>query len=286
MKKLLFIITAIISLFLFSNAQTTPPTIQWQNSLGGTGDDYAFSIQQTNNSGYIVSGCSISNDGDVTGSHGNNDYWVVKLDLSGNIQWQKSLGGTGDDNAFSIQQTNDGSYIVAGNSSSNDGDVTGNHGYPDYWVVKLDSSGNLQWQKSLGGSLYDLATSIQQTNDGGYIVSGFSQSNDGDVTGHHGNSCPDAWVVKLSKTTLGIKEQKIYNIVSIYLTNPTNGILNIENAENSKITIYNLLGEVVLKTKCNSAFSTINVSGLAEGTYIVKVVSEKNIVTKKICVIK
>ena len=75
------------------------------------------------------------------------------------IQWQKSLGGTGWDLANSIQQTSDGGYIVAGFSSSNNGDVTGNHGGGDYWVVKLDSSGNLQWQKSLGGTGFDAADS-------------------------------------------------------------------------------------------------------------------------------
>ncbi len=109
------------------------------------------------------------------------------------IQWQKSLGGTSDDEAYSIQQTTDGGFIIAGRSSSNDGDVTGHHGIIgydnfDYWVVKLNSTGTIVWQKSLGGTYLDFASSIQQTNDGGYIVAGISGSNNGDVTGHHGPS--------------------------------------------------------------------------------------------------
>ncbi|RKZ25341.1 hypothetical protein DRQ29_06495, partial [bacterium] len=79
------------------------------------------------------------------------------------IVWQRSLGGSGNDEAFSIQQTTDGGFIVAGESPSNDGDVSGNHGERDYWVVKLNSSGDIVWQKWLGGSDYDEAHSIQQT---------------------------------------------------------------------------------------------------------------------------
>ena len=101
------------------------------------------------------------------------------------IEWEKSLGGTGYDAAQSIQQISDGGYIVAGYSTSNDGDVTNNNGSYDYWIVKLDLGGNAIWQKSMGGSLSDIASSIQQTTDGGYIVAGSSDSNDGNVTGNN-----------------------------------------------------------------------------------------------------
>ncbi|MEG1592256.1 T9SS type A sorting domain-containing protein [Chryseobacterium sp.] len=186
------------SFFLISfsalNAQTTP-SIQWQKSLGGSYSDVAKSIQQTSDGGYIVAGESNSTNGDVTGNHGNTDFWIVRLDPSGTIQWQKSLGGSYSDIANAIQQTSDGGYIVAGESNSINGDVTGNHGNADYWIVKLDSSGNIQWQKSLGGSNRDAANSVKQTLDGGYIVAGESNSTNGDITGNHGNS--DYWIVKL-----------------------------------------------------------------------------------------
>jgi len=173
-------------------------TIQWQKSLGGNASDGANSIQQTLDGGYILAGYSGSSNGDVTGNHGSDDYWVVKLNSSGNIQWQKSLGGSGFDEAYSIQQTSDGGYIVAGISSSNDGDVTGNHGNYDYWVVKLDPSGNIQWQKSLGGTNPDLANAIRQTSDNGYIVAGYTLSNNGDVTVNYGFR--DYWIVKLDSS--------------------------------------------------------------------------------------
>ncbi|MFP3833879.1 T9SS C-terminal target domain-containing protein [Chryseobacterium sp. SIMBA_028] len=169
--------------------------IQWQKSLGGSNGETPQCIRQTTDGGYIVAGSSMSNDGDLTTNHGGLDYWVVKLDTDGNVQWQKSIGGSNNDDAQSIQQTSDGGYIVAGTSSSTDGDIIGNHGGLDYWVVKLDTNGNILWQKSLGGSSGDYANSIQQTFDSGYIIAGWSTSTDGDVTGNHGDS--DYWIVKL-----------------------------------------------------------------------------------------
>jgi len=172
-----------------------PPVIQWQKSLGGSSTDQAQSIVISREGGYAVAGWSQSSDGDVSGNHGSGDFWVVRLDASGNILWQKSLGGSGMDVAQSVQQTSDNGYIVAGATWSNDGDVSGNHGNGDYWVVKLDSGGNLQWQKTFGGSGIDNAFSVNITHDGNYIVAGWTQSNGGDVTGYHGGA--DFWIVKL-----------------------------------------------------------------------------------------
>ncbi len=187
------------STFLFliysALAAQSAPSIEWQKALGGTHGESANAVQQTSDGGYIVAGNSMSNDGDVTGNHGGGDYWIVKLNPAGGIQWQKTLGGSNVDDAQSIRQTTDGGYIIAGSSNSGDGDISGNHGNYDYWIVKLDSNGNMQWQKSLGGSSMDMAQSIQQTSEGGYIVAGSSSSNDGDVSGNHGGG--DYWIVKL-----------------------------------------------------------------------------------------
>jgi|GEM_PF-351621 len=169
-------------------------TLDWQKCLGGTNSDYPRSVQQTSDGGYIVAGVSWSTDGDVSGSHGASDYWIVKLESNGDLQWQKCLGGSSNDTAYSIQKTSDGGYFVAGQTYSNNGDVSGNHGAFDYWVVKLESNGDLQWQKCLGGSSNDAARSIQKTSDGGYIVAGYTSSNDGDVSGNHGSA--DYWIVK------------------------------------------------------------------------------------------
>jgi len=195
MKKLFFTI-----LFSYSTISCFAQ-IQWQKCLGGSSFDNGSIIRQTFDGGYIVAGTSTSTDGDVTGNHGHEDYWVVKLSASGSIEWEKSYGGSGQDFATCVQQTSDSGYIVAGTSTSTDGDVTGNHGLSDYWVLKLSRTGSIQWQKCLGGRELDVAESVQQTTDGGYIVVGYSQSFNGDVTGHFGTTPnEDYWVVKLSST--------------------------------------------------------------------------------------
>ncbi|MEO5675427.1 MAG: MopE-related protein [Chitinophagales bacterium] len=169
--------------------------LQWQKSLGGSMIDFASYIEQTDDMGYIVAGYTYSSDGDVSINHGANDYWIVKLDSAGGLQWQKSLGGSASDQATCIRQTTDGGFVVAGISESSDGDVSGNHGLEDFWVVKLDETGSMEWQKSMGGSSYDEAYSIDQTSEGGFIVAGQTQSGDGDVSFNHGSG--DDWIVKL-----------------------------------------------------------------------------------------
>lgn len=215
MKKTITILILALSVRVFAQA----PTIEWQKCLGGSGFDEAYSIQQTSDRGYIIAGVTNSNDGDVSGNHGGGDYWLVKLDTIGNIQWQKCLGGANSEGAFSVQQTYGNGYIVAGYSWSIDGDVNGNHSTNyDYWVVKLDSVGNIQWQKCLGGQSSEWAASIRQTLDNGYIVAGFASSIDGDVTNISGSD--DYWVVKLDsngniqwqKCLGGLSNDRAYSI--------------------------------------------------------------------------
>lgn len=199
MKNIFSLLAFILSVVM--TAQTAP-TIQWQKTLGGSNWDQGTSVCQTTDGGSVLVSYSPSTDGNVTGNHGDGDYWVVKLDNSGNIQWQKSLGGSNYDYPYAIQQTSDGGYIVAGRTQSNDGDVTGYHGsvYSDFWVVKLDANGNIQWQKSIGGNSEDVAYSIKQTSDGGYIVAGESSSTDGDAIGHLPYNNTDLWIVKINST--------------------------------------------------------------------------------------
>ena len=170
--------------------------IVWKKTYGGSGNDDVYSLQQTADKGYVMAGTTLSNDLDVSGNHGDYDAWVVKLDSIGIIQWQRCLGGTGWEEAHAVRQTKDGGYIMAGGSTSSDGDVTLNRGAFDLWVVKLDKTGNIEWQKTYGGSNEDLGYSITPTHDGGYLVSGETQSNNGDVTNFHGGL--DYWVLKLS----------------------------------------------------------------------------------------
>ena len=116
-------------------------------------------------------GYTNSGDGDVNSNHSTNtaDIWIVKTDTSGNIIWKYNYGGTGSDVAYSIALTSDNGFIVGGKSSSADGDVTENNGEADFWIIKLNSNGVMQWQKSFGGSDADECYTIIQTAEGGYI---------------------------------------------------------------------------------------------------------------------
>ncbi len=205
MKKIIILLTCLQSITLFGQTQI----IEWQKSMGGSQSDVCNSFEITADGGYVMAGYTSSSDGDVTGNHGGIDYWIVKLDANRNVVWKKTLGGTGDDWCFSMQQTADNGFIMAGRSNSNNGDVSGNHGGIDCWIVKLNSNGNISWQKSLGGSGIESANSIRQTSDGGYIMAGYTASTDGDLAGRASGNSDDYWIVKLTATG-NISWQKTY----------------------------------------------------------------------------
>ncbi|HEX5316487.1 MAG TPA: T9SS C-terminal target domain-containing protein, partial [Candidatus Kapabacteria bacterium] len=173
------------------------PGVLWHRCFGGTKGDECNAMVRTLDNGFALAGSATSTDGDVSGNHGASDAWLVKLDSNGEIQWQKCFGGTADEEFRSIIQTTDGGFAMAGRTSSTDGQVSGNHGNYDGWVVKVDNTGAIQWQKCLGGSSGDEIFSIIQTSDGGFAVCGQTNSTDGDVSGSHGANNSDAWVVKL-----------------------------------------------------------------------------------------
>lgn len=199
MKSILLPSAAVLCIISTSFSQAPP--IQWQKTIGGTGAEYLYSLQQTADKGYILGGYSVSDSsGDKTEkSRGGRDYWVVKLDAADAVQWQKTIGGSLADELRSVQQTADGGYLLGGNSRSNiSGDkIENSRGGDDYWVVKLDATGAVQWQKTIGGNLTEELRSVQQTADGGYILGGSSSSA---ISGEKTESSlggRDYWVVKL-----------------------------------------------------------------------------------------
>ena len=174
----------------------------WDKTLGGSGSERPMSIKATLDDGYIIAGYSDSNASfdKSEDSKGGNDCWIVKIDADGKKIWDKTLGGPGSDSAYSIATTLDGSFVIAGNSESNSsGDKTlDSKGGKDFWIVKLDSSGNKLWDKTIGGYGNDVASSLSVYQDGSFIVAGWSDSNaSGDKT-LDSKGGKDFWIVKLA----------------------------------------------------------------------------------------
>jgi Immunoglobulin domain len=172
----------------------------WERDFGGTNDDELTAIQPTSDGGYVLGGYSTSGiSGNKTATnYGGADYWLIKLDSSGNVAWQKSYGGTGDDRLYSVQQTSDNGFLLCGSSDSppSGTKTAAAFGGDDFWVIKVDATGNKLWEKSYGGSGGEVLRSAAQTADGGYILGGDSTS------GVSGNKTSpsfgewDFWVIK------------------------------------------------------------------------------------------
>ncbi|MBS1665538.1 MAG: DUF11 domain-containing protein [Bacteroidetes bacterium] len=181
--------------------QQLAPSIIWQKSFGGSKEDRALSVARCEGGGYLVAGSSKSNNGDVAGHHGSTDStdaWLIKLAADGTIQWQKSIGGTGQDVLNHIVRTSDGGFIGIGTTTSIDGDLgsTPGIGWNDVWVVKLSRNGDIQWQKRYGGSQDDNGNTIHQTGDSGYIATALTWSKDGQVTGNSA-ALSAGWVIRI-----------------------------------------------------------------------------------------
>jgi hypothetical protein len=185
---------------------------EWDRDFGGNYGDELFTIQQTSDKGYLLGGLSASGvSGDKSqATWGGIDFWIVKIDSSGNKVWDKDFGGTLDDVLYKLVQTNDGGYLLGGmtNSGAN-GDITETNFdttmvTPDYWIIKIDSMGNKLWDKRYGGSGEDVLYDLCQTEDMGFILGGLSKS---PISGNKTESLKDTsllplyqgdyWIVKI-----------------------------------------------------------------------------------------
>ncbi|WP_052696220.1 CGP-CTERM sorting domain-containing protein [Palaeococcus ferrophilus] len=180
---ILFLSLTIIQVHAQSDAGVK---IEWEKTFGGNGEDFAYSIQQTSDGGYIIAGATNSF------GAGYYDVYLVKIDSAGNLQWEKTFGGEGMEGKHDsiikpmvdVRQTTDGGYVVVSYTYSFDAN------YKDVYLVKTDPNGNLQWQRTFDAGGFEEGHSIQQTTDGGYVIAGFTDS--------FGSGDDDVYVIKLS----------------------------------------------------------------------------------------
>ena len=178
--------------------------LEWQRTYGGSKDDRAQAVIQTLDGGYALAGYAMSSDGDGSNNEGFHDHWIVKLSANGDIEWERSYGFAGHDHAYDIVQTDDGGYFFSGfldvvasggaGGTEKAGSLT-SHGVGEFWGTKIDAQGNIQWRKFFGGSNNDRAHGLVASSDGGFIMAGFSESDDLDIANTKGSY--DFWLVKV-----------------------------------------------------------------------------------------
>jgi len=249
----------LLSLLLFScsddetnqlpNSNVSKET-EWVKTFGGSKNEQAKSIVKTLDGGYAILGFTQSNDGDISDKPGVSfDYWVMKFSASDVLEWSKTYGGSLDDRGNQIIQTQDGGFLVVGESKSSDEDATLNAGSNDFWIVKLSSSGTIVWEKSLGYVGQDKANAVIQTSDNGYLITGVI---DITASGGAGNSRAvmhaggDYWAIKLSEngTTQWTKyfgggsSEIPYDLIET----PDNGFLLVGTSDSADVDIANNIG--------------------------------------------
>jgi hypothetical protein len=177
---------------------------QWSRTYGGSGEDLGQALIQTADGGYALTGYAMSSDGDATNNEGFHDNWVLKLDSAGDIQWQQSFGYPGHDHSYDIIQTADGGLffvgfldVTAANGEGNSGKYSSltRHGVGEFWGTKLAADGTMQWRRYFGGTNNDRAYAVTESHSGGYVMAGFSESTDFDISSSKGSY--DFWVVKV-----------------------------------------------------------------------------------------
>lgn len=218
-----------LCLSLYKTHAQLPPR-QWAHHYGGSQVDIPFSIKLTTDGGTILAGYTDSRNGDVSPQPGRDywDLWVLKLNNCGEIQWERSFGGTGYESARDIIQTADGSYLVLGETNSTDGGViAGYGGTKDIWLLQLSATGDLLWQKRYGGNGLDIGNRIITAPGGGYFIAASTSSNDGDIHGNHGTSgYTDGAIIKIaangniewSKCFGGTKNEEFFDLAVIGTT--------------------------------------------------------------------
>ena len=258
----------------------------WSKTYGGTAEDRSFSINHRSDNTYIVAGYSNSVNGDVPATgHGGFDYWVFNIDDTGKVLWKNSYGGFGNDILNQADVTYDDGAILGGYSISTDGQVSGNHGGNDYWMVRIDKMGNPAWANTFGGSMGDTIYSIVATSDSGYAAVGASNSVNGDITNPQGNE--DIWLVKLKNDrSVSVSTIDANKAISVYPT-LTSGEISIDlpaGYDKAELYLTNIAGsrQVINSVVVNGNQRKISCVSLQPGMYFLQVVNGNEVNTFRV----
>ncbi|UAM97849.1 hypothetical protein K8354_16410 [Polaribacter litorisediminis] len=194
--------------------------LEWSNYYGGSFTDTPFGAVETADGNYIIAASSDSEDFNISNPKGGYDFWILKIASDGSLIWEKSFGGSEIDEARAISATNDGNFMVVGDTRSSDKDVSNNKGGADLWMVKITPDGDLIWEKTLGASSFDVARAISKTADNGFIIAGNSRSSDASFTNQGQN---DAWVLKVDangtilwqKFIGGLENDLLFDVITL-----------------------------------------------------------------------
>lgn len=194
--------------------------LEWSNYYGGSFTDTPLGIIETSDNAYIIAASSDSNDFNITHNKGSYDFWILKIAANGSLIWQKNFGGTEVDEPWAISNSNEGNFIIVGDTRSSNKDVSFNNGAADIWIIKISSDGNLLSEQTFGGSNFDVARAISKTDENHFLIAGSSRSSDG-IFFNQGQN--DALILKIDATntllwqkTIGGSEiDFLYDIVQL-----------------------------------------------------------------------
>jgi hypothetical protein len=198
--------------------------IEWDRCYGGSNSDIVTSLVELTD-GFLIGASSMSNDGNVSGNHGDSDIWIIKVDFDGNILWQKCYGGYKFDDLRNIHLLDNEEVVITSASSSNSGDVTGNHSISEYdhdiWVLKINNEGDLLWQHCFGGIMDEkLWFGFHYKSENNFVIAGqtdYGPSFDVGCTPHGGNGVDrDFWVFEVKDTTVYVNEVPAIEALKVY----------------------------------------------------------------------
>jgi hypothetical protein len=248
----------------------------WTHQYGGSGDDKGYGLSLTTDGGFLICGYTYSTDQDVSGTHGAEDGWVVKVDSIGTIVWSRAMGGTLDDATYRAYETLDGGWVALGNSASKNGDLSPTvhpHAGEDFWFIKFDALNNIVYNECFGGTLLEQGNDILFEPNNSFVLAGISHSSDDDVMMNYGDE--DFWIFKIVPrvTNVGIFDPAL--IPFTFLLNDDNLLVKSPVTGQLKFEAFNTAGELAYSVDLGTHIAGnrnyhLNLKGFSSGVYVFK----------------